>query len=41
MQAIVDHYNSGGWSCINAFNGFNSTRVSPRIPVQEVLPAPS
>ena len=28
MQALLGHYNTGGWSCINAFIGFNSTRVS-------------
>ena len=32
MQALLDHYSTGGWSCINAFIGFNSTRVSSRNP---------
>lgn len=28
MQGLIDHYTSGGWSCINAFIGLNTTRVS-------------
>ena len=31
LQALLDHLNGGGWSCINAFIGFNSTRVSPLV----------
>eukprot|EP00891_Asterochloris_glomerata_P009220 jgi/Astpho2/9220/Aster-07177 len=26
-QGLIDHYTSGGWSCINAFIGLNTTRV--------------
>ena len=32
MQGLLDHYTTGGWSCINAFIGFNSTRVSSCTP---------